>query len=145
MTGTTLKQSVTPPPGSPEDARWRVRGVADFDGDGQVDVLWHHPKTGALSVWKMSGTTRAATLSVVPGAMSDVRWKVASVVDFDGDARVDVLWHHQLTGELRVWRMEGLSRVGEVALSPSHQDPAWRLAPRWDVALPATVRRTRRK
>jgi hypothetical protein len=56
-----------------------------------------------------------------------------------------VLWHHQLTGELRAWLMNGVTRAGEAAFSPSHQDPAWRLAPRWDVVLPTTVRRTRRK
>ena len=30
---------------------WRVRGIADFNGDGKQDLLWHRQTDGALYVW----------------------------------------------------------------------------------------------
>jgi photosystem II stability/assembly factor-like uncharacterized protein len=145
MSGTAMRQSVALTPGRVEDVRWQVRGVWDFDGDGQVDVLWHHERTGELVLWRMDGTARVGVVPFTPGSMGDVGWKVGAVLDVDGDGQGDVLWHHQRTGELRVWRMEGTVREGEVAFTPSRQAPTWRLAPRWDTAVPTTVRRTRTK
>jgi hypothetical protein len=143
MTGTVRKQSVALTPGRVGDVRWQVRGVWDFDGDGKVDVLWHHQRSGELELWRMDGTVRIEALPLSPGSMVDVGWKVGTVLDFDGDGHPDILWHHQRSGELVVWRMEGTVRVGEAAFTPPVQDPTWRLAPRWDVVLPTTVRRRR--
>jgi len=145
MTGTTMKQSVSLSPGATADTRWQVRALADFDGDGQVDLLWHHERSGELSLWKMNGTTRAAVWPLNPSSMPDVRWKIASVLDFDGDGKPDILWHHQRTGDLAVWYLDGAVRVRQEALSPPRQDPYWRLAPRWDPPAPTVVRRTRTK
>jgi len=38
-------------------APWAVVGVADMDGNGSPDILWHNQTSGALAVWYMSGTT----------------------------------------------------------------------------------------
>ena len=32
------------------DTQWVIRGVADFNGDGNTDVLWHHQGDGSLYV-----------------------------------------------------------------------------------------------
>lgn len=34
---------------------WHLMGTQDFDNDGLVDLLWHNPVTGQVSVWTMSG------------------------------------------------------------------------------------------
>jgi hypothetical protein len=30
---------------------WRIAGVADFDGDGQADLVWENTSTGQRSIW----------------------------------------------------------------------------------------------
>src|SRR4029077_19181830 len=40
----------------PPDVNWQLAGVADFNGDGQMDLLWHR-NTGENVVWFMNGTT----------------------------------------------------------------------------------------
>jgi hypothetical protein len=33
-----------------------VDGLADFNGDGKSDLLWHDPSTGQVAFWTMNGT-----------------------------------------------------------------------------------------
>jgi hypothetical protein len=35
--------------------------VADFDGNGSPDILWHDQTSGAVSAWFMEGTTVSGT------------------------------------------------------------------------------------
>jgi ELWxxDGT repeat protein len=39
--------SVTP------DNSWRIKGLADFDGDGRFDLLWHQTGTDKVGYWKL--------------------------------------------------------------------------------------------
>ncbi len=47
------------------------------------------------------------------------RWKVATVGDFNGDGKPDLLWRDTASGELVVWYLRGLARAGESAVAPS--------------------------
>ena len=42
------------------------------------------------------------------GTVGDTQWKIRGVVDLDGNGNPDILWHHQETGDIYVWYMEGL-------------------------------------
>ena len=62
---------------SAPDTNWHLRGLGDFDGDGDVDVLWQNDVTGALAAWVMNG------LSVQAGAIlnmtvPDTNWKIVA-------------------------------------------------------------------
>jgi hypothetical protein len=62
---------------SAPDTNWHLRGLGDFDGDGDVDVLWQNDATGALAAWVMNG------LSVQAGAIlnmtvPDTNWKIVA-------------------------------------------------------------------
>jgi hypothetical protein len=61
--------------GDPPDTAWHVRALADYDDDGDVDVIWQNDATGALAAWVMNG------LSVQQGMylganMPDANWRV---------------------------------------------------------------------
>ena len=57
MNGTTPTAGAAFTPGRFADTHWQLRGLADFNGDGQVDLLWHNQTTGDIYVWFMNGTT----------------------------------------------------------------------------------------
>ena len=116
MNGTNLVSLATVNPGMVSDTNWKIVGVADFNGDGHPDILWQHRTTGTLSAWMMNGTNLAALATVNPGAVSDTNWKIVGVGDFNGDGQPDILWHHQATGSLSSWLMNGtnLATLGTV-------------------------------
>ena len=63
--------------------------------------------TGDLYVWFLDGTVTSGGSYLTPKSFSDTRWQIRGVADFDGDGKPDLLWHHQVTGDLYVWFMNG--------------------------------------
>ena len=111
MNGTAAVAGAALTPGRFADTRWQLRGLADFNGDGQIDLLWHDQTTGDLRVWLMNGTTAIGSSSTTPSRFADTRWRLVRVMDFNSDGQPDLLWQHQTTGDLYVWYMNGLTAV----------------------------------
>jgi hypothetical protein len=40
---------------------WNIVGAADFNGDGQMDILWQN-SSGARAIWLMNGTTYSSSV-----------------------------------------------------------------------------------
>src|SRR5262249_25110758 len=45
------------------DASWNIVEIADFNGDGNTDLLWRQSTTGTLSEWTMNGSQIVSTSS----------------------------------------------------------------------------------
>jgi len=105
-------------------AEWRIVGAADFNADGQPDIVWENVNTGARSIWLMNGTNVAsfADLGTVAPA-----WHIAQIADFDGDGQPDLLWENQTTGDRAIWLMHGTTHTSSIYLA--YVDPIWRIAP----------------
>ena len=115
-------------PGGVSNTQWQVRGTADFSGDGQNDLLWHHQGTGELYLWTMNGTTQTEGSYLGSGRVHDTQWQVRGLADFTGDGKNDVLWQHQGTGDLYLWAMNGMAQTGGAYLSPARvSDTQWRV------------------
>jgi hypothetical protein len=79
----------------------------------------------------MQGATSAWESYLTPSTFSDTRWQIRRVADFDRDGQPDILWHHQKTGELYVWLMDGLTvRAGVYLTPPAFSDTGWQIVPR---------------
>jgi len=62
-------------PTSVNDRRWQIARLADFNGDGKVDILWRNQTTGDLLVWYMNGITRVSSSSSSPaGSATPPGW-----------------------------------------------------------------------
>jgi hypothetical protein len=108
---------------------WQIRGLADFNGDDQADILWHHQKSGTLYVWLMDGTTAVSGSYLTPNSNADTGWQINGLADFNGDKEADILWRHKRTGDLHVWFMKGTKAVGASYLTPARvPDRRWRVA-----------------
>src|SRR5439155_1079265 len=81
---------------------------ADFNGDRRSDVLWRNGATGANYLYPMNGP------SILPAegylrSVADLSWTVAGIGDFDGDAKVDILWRNASSGQNYIYPMNGTS------------------------------------
>ena len=128
MDGTVVTAGAALSPSPFADAHWRIGGVADFNGDGKPDALWHNQATGDLYAWFLDGTVPTTGTYLTPTHLDDPRWQIRGVADFNGDGKPDVLWHHQLTGELLVWSLDGTVRVSADPLTSSElADTHWQI------------------
>jgi hypothetical protein len=115
------------------DTNWRIVGVADFNSDGNSDLLWQHQTSGLIGLWYMNGLTR--TEGVLLGQVPDTDWKIRGVTqvnwsDPDGRFHPDLIWQHQTTGLIAVWLMKGRQQVAGMLLSPPADrvlDTNWRI------------------
>ena len=119
MTGNTRTGggalSVSPGP------TWRAVGTADFNANGNADILWQNAN-GQVAIWEMNGSTRTGggTVSPNPGPT----WKVAGTGDFNGDGKSDILWRNTSTGQASIWEMNGTTRIGGGTAGPG-PGPTW--------------------
>jgi hypothetical protein len=107
MQGTSLLAKSMLNPAGFADTSWKVVGVADFDQDGQPDLLWRNDFTGTFGVWFMNGTNLRGAAMLDPTGVADLAWKVVAIADFDGDGHPDLLWRTDRTGDFGVWYMGG--------------------------------------
>lgn len=75
----------------------------DFDGDGNSDVFWRTPISGANQVWDRGRFPRDVAL------VSDQYWQVVGAGDFDGDDRSDIVWRNARTGADAIWKSANAS------------------------------------
>jgi hypothetical protein len=66
--GASLSPSGVPP-------QWQIRQVADFNGDGKPDIVWHDQTLGSLYVWFMDGTMQIGGRSLSPSLVSP-EWQI---------------------------------------------------------------------
>lgn len=102
--------------GAQMGAEWTAVGTADFNGDGNSDLLWS-PTSGAdlgqVAIWQLNGST--LTGFNIPNGRMGAEWQIAGTGDFSGDGDSDILWHAQSgpdIGEVAVWTMNGLNLAG---------------------------------
>jgi hypothetical protein len=88
------------------DTAWRIRAVADLNGDGYADLVWQHQAQGWVAVWFMSGAQVLGTeyLSI---NQVDPLWKIVGAGDTDGDGVPELIFQHQTQGWLASWTVKG--------------------------------------
>jgi hypothetical protein len=94
---------------------WTLSAQADFNADGQADLLWQH-NDGRMIVWFMAGNAFASSSSVNGGVKAGNGWRVVGTGDFNADGSTDILFQHT-GGKLKVWFLNGTALVGSSLLN----------------------------
>jgi hypothetical protein len=109
-------------PGNVGDRGWRVVDSADFDLDGDPDLLFQHTD-GSLAVWSLTGVTATNATMLNPGN-SGATWRAVATGDFNKDTRPDILFQNN-NGQMAVWLMNGTTLASVNFISPSNPGPGW--------------------
>jgi hypothetical protein len=63
-------------PSQVADTNWKIRSVADINGDGYSDLVWQHQTSGLISAWTMNGTRMTAGILLTPSQVADTNWMI---------------------------------------------------------------------
>jgi hypothetical protein len=66
MEGTTMTSGTFTTPPALDDLRWKLVGTGDFNGDGDVDIVWRHNQAGENVVWLMDGVVLQSGVVLPP-------------------------------------------------------------------------------
>ncbi|MBF0634590.1 MAG: FG-GAP repeat protein [Nitrospinae bacterium] len=118
-------------------------GAADFDGDGNADILLVDTAPGGVTTAPLTprilfmegssvdsqsntklsnGTTNLTipqTASTAYALNTHSGWRVAALADFNNDGMMDILWRSGNTGQARIWIMNGARRISNASLPAS--------------------------
>ena len=106
---------------------WRIMSVADFNGDGQPDVIWQDPVSGLAQIWFLGGA-QGTTVTGAVNLTASNSWRIVGTGDFNQDGHPDVLWQDPVSGTTQVWYLGGAQGnvvTNAVNLTASN---SWRIA-----------------
>jgi hypothetical protein len=105
-------------------AVWEVAALADFNGDGNADVLWQNLTTGDRGFWTLGGNYPSSgwiPLTIIAG-----NWNIQAVTDANGDGKNDILWQNTSTGDRGWWYLNGMTQSGGY-------EPLTSIGNQWDI------------
>lgn len=109
------------------DTNWRIRGVADANGDGMADLIWEHQTLGSLAIWFMNGAQVIGT-QMLSIPQIDPVWQIVGAGDTDGDGKPEIIWQHQTQGWLAAWSLNGAQAFNTRYLSINQMpDRTWKI------------------
>ncbi|QPJ61781.1 MAG: hypothetical protein G3M70_07750 [Candidatus Nitronauta litoralis] len=100
------------------------RGVGDFDGDGEAEIIIYHPPSGFTGlVYLVNGAfssfEEATTIDVAGN------WTLQDTGYFNGDNKTDLLISNTVTGESAVIEMDGSTATGPTSIFTFDPATGW--------------------
>jgi hypothetical protein len=92
---------------------WNIGATADFDFDGDQDLVWHGPQCNGTSLWRMNGFVHAGDVAL-PSV--DPNWTLIGSGDFNADGRPDLVWSSLSTVDVDIWIMNGPTYVRSITV-----------------------------
>lgn len=108
---------------------WIIAATADFDRDGQPDLMWRNVVTNKLEIWLLDGTVWRATRVPSPDHAVDGNWEVVAASDLDMDGYTDLLWYNVTSGRVVQWLLDAelTRRTGRFTTPAAAGDNSWKV------------------
>ncbi len=116
---------------------WKPSASADFNHDGQPDLVYRNFATQAVVVFTLNGTLKLGELLPNPGQAAHANWEIVGTVDLDRDGNVDFLWYNASSGKLVYWLMDAalVRRVGNFTNPANAGDANWKVLATGDYGI----------
>ena len=101
-------------------AGFTIKGTADLDGDGELDVVVVNAATNVAQIQLLKNGVVQSTLPV-PNFSP---WTVIGFKDVDGNGKTDILYQHPPTGQYGVVYLNGTTVLANGAISGTHSPDA---------------------
>ena len=102
---------------------WTVN-VADFDGDGKTDILFRNKASGQVAITLMNGSAQKAPTTFA-SVQLDNQFEIASIADFNGDGKADILYRRTDSGSTLIAFMNGAQQAAPSAFTDVQVDHSW--------------------
>jgi hypothetical protein len=116
-----VPQRYVPAVGEVVGNRWQVIANADFDGDGDSDLLFRHRQSGHAYLWLIQNTQVVSQSAFAAPA----GWRTVGASDLNGDAKADLLWSNDAGRKQSIWRMNGIAILGFSMLNHAPRVSSW--------------------
>ncbi|SKA39522.1 type I secretion C-terminal target domain (VC_A0849 subclass) [Enhydrobacter aerosaccus] len=100
-------------------AGWTLKGTADYNGDGELDVVVSQGNTNQL--WLLSGGALQSTVALPD--LSAGGWQFLGIADENGDGTKDLLYRHTYLGIYYSQLMNGATVGGGANAPVTTPDP----------------------
>ncbi len=130
-TNGTLQSAVATDPGS-IDRAWQLRCAGDINGDGRVELFFHHVTNRTTMTWFLN-TNGVRTTTNTMYAPIAVGWNMRCAGDVNGDGLSEIFWQHD-NGATAVWFLNtnGVATVSRRIYS-KNINTGWRMVAAIDV------------
>ncbi len=108
-----------------EDPNWSIQGAADFNGDGNTDLLLRNSIADQTIVWYLDSEQNILSEAIVGRGFQDENWKIIATNDFNADGTADMLLRHAQSNELLVLQLDGVQIEAEYLAGRIIPDSNW--------------------
>lgn len=80
------------------NTNWRVEGLGDFDGDGNMDLLYRLPESNATAIVQLNGQVVGSYQLIESSRQANLI--VDRIIDSDNNGTADIYWYNPDTNQI---------------------------------------------
>ena len=107
---------------NPFNSSFRAVTAADFNHDGEADLLYQRVSDGLTEIQFLNGLTPVGG-GVILNNPFDSQWRIVTTGDFNGDGNADIAWQRN-RGLLEILLLNGPTPIGGGQQQPNHLELA---------------------